>query len=1278
MDINIDESIIKWEKDVIDTSKNNRLLYFNSESFLKISMPSMLFLFDDLVNKDKKMGVHLSGEEENRKKDEIVFSKKDGISKALGNMFYQANSSLKEHGSNALFISFGLLKWSDENGKTVETQLFFVPVTLSRKMYDNFTIESMEGDIFFNPVLKEKLEQFGIKFDFNFEDNLNLAEAIRNFKLTVKDTKWIVNRNSYMGIISFTNNTIYNDIKGNHEAIKKNELTRALAGDFEIIKQLNDKMPDDVDYSINTVMDADSSQTKAIYSARSGGNFILNGPPGTGKSQTIANIIADFLKNNKTVLFVSEKNAAIEVVKKRLEDSGLGDFILNFHGNTPKSEIIKSLYKSVENNGHVPRTLAPTDRYSEVLNSYVRAVHLKRGKLARSIYEACLIELENKNSIDVKIKQSLLDTTREELDSLEFQISEFNDYLDIIENYKLIPDNFKIDRYREDPEIYYRGIDMIRDSLDSIDELIPAIKEKTELDIVSVEDLDRIYRFLSIIDPEIKLEEKYLDPEFIGEAYALLDSREKTLQELDYMMDIFLKKRKKQFLHRDMKSLKRQMLEDYSSALKRLSGDYKKLLKDIMEVTVDQSRKHYNEIMDDIEYALKIQEKHADLLRIESDISAKNIDPENVSAKIRYAKKIISIFPENHMTDGLSRIISGTSNPQDLMDIKTVHESLMEGINYLADILPSYKGLTGSTFSSIRETIETASSFDIDRYVKFRELYDGLKSAGVDISPALNCEIHMDSILHAFRNRFNHEFINHYVRDDPDLRNFRSSSHERIIGMFIDFDRKRIEINRANLISELTERRGEILSKYPGPSMIIKTEHAKKKFQKPLKILFGELKDVMGGLKPCIMMSPNNVSAYLDKGFLFDLLIFDEASQLTPPDAVGSLIRAKQVIISGDTQQLPPTSFFENINVSKYEDDYVVLDNILDQFDAIGLSKIFLKWHYRSVDDRLIAFSNKYFYENSLETFPSAYKKSNDSGIQFVHIDGTYSRGKSKTNKAEANEVVRLIKEELLNTNSIGVVTLSEAQRSAVEETLNSYSRHDTVLADLINTDGIFVKNLENVQGDEKDVIILSTGYGRDENGRITMNFGPINTAGGEKRLNVAITRARKKFIVVSSMDPEDIRVPEKSGRGPELLKLYMIYAKNQGNDSYLQKFGNDDAIINDIASKVEAEGFRTVKNVGYSMNNIPLAIIDPDNPDHYIMGIETDGRIYYSMKTASERDRIRKTILSERGWNLYRIWSLDYMKNPDKVLHEILNAVSRFQKSATSSKSIDSPTGPF
>ncbi|WP_337860451.1 DUF4011 domain-containing protein [Ferroplasma sp.] len=1259
MDINIDESITKWEKDVIDTSKNNRILYFNQESFLKINTPSMLFLFDDLVNKDKIMGIRTKTEEENRKKDEIIFSRKEGITKVLGDIFYQANNSLKEHGSNVLFVSFGILKWTDETGKTTETQLFFVPVTLARKMYDNYSLESKEGEIFFNPVLREKLDQYGIKFDFNFENNYNLTEAMRNLKLILKDTKWSITNNSYLGAVSFTNNTIYNDIKRNHEAIKKNDLTRGLAGDFQVIKKLSTMIPSKIDYSINTVMDADSSQIQAIYSARQGASFILNGPPGTGKSQTIANIIADSMKNNKSVLFVSEKNAAIEVVKKRLDDIGLGDFLLNFHGNVPKSEIIKSLYKSVENNAEVQRKMAPTDRYSGTLNSYVHSVHMKRGKIERSIYDACLLELGNDKGINVKINDKLLDLTREELDSLEFKLSEFNDYLDIIENYNNIPANINLEKYGEDSEKYYNGIETIQNTIGDIIEL-KEILQRNGFELRVMEDMDKLYNLASIADPQIHLEENFLDQSFIEQANKLLDSESNAKQELNSMMETLLKNRKKEFLNMDLNSIYSQFEEKYHSWWKRHSEEYKKLLKEIMENTENGSKKHYKDLVEDLKLAIKIKEKENELTEIEEGIQTMNIGAGDVPDKIRYAGKILSLYPDSGEAESIIKLIE--QFPEEIQNIKFIKDSLLESINYIVNIVPSLNGMLHSTFEEMEESVKNVLSFDIDRYSKFTELCSEIKDSGVDISAAFNKHIHIDSILHAFQYSFNSKFIDYYVKNDENLKNFRAASHERIVGMFIDYDTRKMEINRSNLVAELLERRREALARYPGMSMIIKTENAKKRFQKPLKVIFSELKDIMPALKPCVMMSPDNVSAYLNNNYIFDLIIFDEASQLRPPEAVGSLIRSKQAIISGDTQQLPPTTFFESISSRKDQDNYVVLENILDQFDVSGLSKISLKWHYRSIDDSLIAFSNKYFYGDSLETFPSAYKNPADYGVEFIRVEGIYSRGKSKTNKAEANEVVKVIKEELNRSSSIGVVTLSEAQRAAVEDTLHLYSRNDPILSKIINSDDIFIKNLENVQGDEKDVIILSTGYGRDEDGKITMNFGPINSGGGEKRLNVAITRARKKLIVISSMDPEDIRIPQNSGLGLQRLKEYMIYAKNPASEFFNDEFKNDDAIINDVASRLAAANYRVEKNVGFSMNNIALAVIDPDDNNHYILGIETDGKIYNSMKTASERERIRKNILTARGWVLYRIWSIDYMKEPDKILHDIINLINRLK----------------
>ncbi len=1219
----------------------------------------MMFLFDDLVNKDKKMGVHLSGDEEARKKDEIIFSRKENLARILSNILYQSGNAKKEHGSNVLYISFGILKWTDENNKKVETQLFFVPVEITKKLYDNFIIEAKEGDIFFNPVLKEKLEQFGIKYDFNFDGNLNVSEAMKTFKLTIKEAKWTVNNNVYLGMLSFTNNTIYNDIKNNHGTIKSNDLTRALAGDLDVIKKLNNKMPEQVDYSINTVMDADSSQIKAIYAARKGASFILNGPPGTGKSQTISNIIADSLSSGKSVLFVSEKNAAIEVVKKRLEDIGLEDFILNFHGSRSKTEIIKSLYKSIEDDKKVQDSNLPVDRYTEILNSYVEALHRPRGKIMRSVYDACAGELENYTGFNFNISGSMLEKSQEELDEIEFQLSELNDYHDIISRYMDFPQTFKIEKYRESPELFYKNINILLNSIEKLTDLSVDINSLINRNPKSIKELEGYYNIISLINPDLCLKAELLDRDFIDKSYRLIENREKLIKEYDYKKSIFCKKYSEEFLNTDLKSLEKS-LQEYSSSIKRLSSAYKEMVKNIQKYQKDDARKKYDEILEDLNYGIGTRHLLEQLNEIDGEIAENGINVSTIEDRVRYARKILNAIPENTDINSIIHLFDCSVDGTKLEAIKNVYTSIRSAVNYLEEVIPESVDFMNISLKSLEDYIKVLDTLDIERYVKLIELMSSLKSSGIDILSMMGNSLPQDYIIRTFKSSFNKEFVNYWIEHDDILGSFRAPSHERIIGMFLEFDKKKMEINRHKMLYTIYSSREKALAENPEVSMLIKTENAKKRMQKPIKELFRELGSVLKVIKPCIMMSPSNVSSYLYNDFKFDILIFDEASQLTPPEAVGALIRSGQVIVSGDTEQLPPTVFFENINMARYDDNYVILDNILDQFDALGLNKIQLQWHYRSVDDKLIAFSNKYFYDNRLETFPSAYKSSPDSGIYFIRVEGIYSRGKSRTNKTEANEVVKLIKDELNNTTSIGVVTLSESQRSEIEDILFSFARHDPVLSEIINKDELFIKNLENVQGDERDVIILSTGYGRDSEGKMTMNFGPINTSGGEKRLNVAITRARKKVIIVSSMDPEDIRLPQNSGRGPELLKKYMIFAKNGGNDIELKQFAGNDGIILDLEKRLKNEGLIVDRDIGYSRNNIPLAVVDPGDENHYILGIETDGKIYNSMKTASERERIRKSILNDRKWNLFRVWSIDYVKNPERYVHNIVNTVNR------------------
>ncbi|MEM0132664.1 AAA domain-containing protein [Acidiplasma sp.] len=1259
MEINMEDNISKWEKDVIDTSKNNKLLYFDSKFFLRIKSPSLPFIFDDIVNKDKKMSFHTHEDVDSRKKDEIIVSGGEKLINSLKNIYYRAQSALNEHGTIALYLSFGILKWQDSDGSDVETQLFFVPVEMTRKIYDEYYIESVQGDIFFNPVLREKLDQFNIKFDFNFDENLNIMDAIKSFKSAIKETKWEVKNSVYLGIISFTNNIIYNDLKANHALIMKNDLTRALAGDFDTVKKLNAMMPDNIDYSgIITAMDADSSQLKAVYAARHGASFILNGPPGTGKSQTIANIIIDSISNGKSVLFVSEKKAAIDVVRRRLEENGFGDFLLDLHGNISKSDVIKSFYKSIDSEKNIRNEPMPGDRYTGVLNGYVNSLHQIRENSGISVYDAACRIIKSKTNVHIDIDDKVLKYKYDDIENIRFQLSELADYYDIIRDYFKVPEGFNLNYFKKNKNEFYKSIEDIMASIEYINNHRDQIEKDFKIKLTNIYNYKILFLLACGINYGINI-----TPEDLNIDYTKLNIRLNEYFSKKYDYDKKLGELKKihgdGILNTDLERLYSLLKNEYKSPFKRMSSSYKEIYAKIRNIYNFTEKKGYGEILEYIGTARAIKLEGNNIKKIELEIG--DINHDNIK-KIAYISNILNNIKDKKIIDDIPETFKMKDHDLNC-DIIRNYILLYRGIrNYKLYFDDSIK-INEYDLTKIYENMGTLYKFDLERYIKLVDLMDNLNSQGIKINGILGTEIHDRDILNAFNHEYYTKFLNYYVRNDENLRNFSSNSFERLIKMFREFDIKRMDIYKKGLIYSLYKRKIAAMEKYPEEVMVIKTENAKKKFQKPVKKIFGEIRDILFSIKPCFMASPINVSSYIGVNINFDVVIFDEASQVTPSEAVGSLFRSGQAIISGDTQQLPPTSFFENVNQSKYNENYVVLDNIMDQFDAIGLSKLSLKWHYRSVDDRLIAFSNKYFYDNSLETFPSAYKSSENSGIVFDYVEGTYGRGKSRTNISEANEVVNIIKKEYNYNESIGIVTLSDAQRSAIEDAVTEYSRNDNVLADMINNGNLFIKNLENVQGDERDIIIFSIGYGRDENGKLTMNFGPLNSAGGEKRLNVAITRARKKIIIVSSIKPEDIKVPENAaGSGPELLRRYIHFAVT-GDGNTVNKFSSSDEITDDIYEALINSGLKVDKNVGFSKNNIPLGIIDPADKNHYILGIETDGDVYYRMKTPSERERIRNNVLSDRGWNIYRVWSLDYIKNRDAVIRNIINTVNRLSQ---------------
>jgi len=440
-------------------------------------------------------------------------------------------------------------------------------------------------------------------------------------------------------------------------------------------------------------------------------------------------------------------------------------------------------------------------------------------------------------------------------------------------------------------------------------------------------------------------------------------------------------------------------------------------------------------------------------------------------------------------------------------------------------------------------------------------------------------------------------------------------------------------------------------------------------------------------------MSPMSVSQFLTPELMkFDVILFDEASQIVPEDAIGTIYRGKTIVVAGDNKQLPPTSFFqksllEDIDWDEVSDEDVeVFDSILDECVGVGLPVKTLRWHYRSKHEELIAFSNHHFYDGTLITFPSAIAKDVTLGVKLIHVpDGVYDRGGRRDNLKEAEVVADLVFEhfERYPKKTLGVVTFSIAQMDAVEEAIERRRRQHLEYEHFFKEDrleGFFVKNLENVQGDERDVIILSLGYGYDPQGLITMNFGPVNKAGGERRLNVAVTRARERAILVTSIKSSDIDMESAKSEGTIVLHDYLEYAEKGPEALKLPKpkAGEfESPIEEDVAMVIQRLGYTVAPKVGYSGCPIDMGVVDPHNSGDYLLGIEFDGATYQSSNSARDRDKLRGQVLKQLAWKVHRVWSPTWVARRDSEIRRLSNALEeahRFQlKKEAPSTDIDS-----
>ncbi len=523
-----------------------------------------------------------------------------------------------------------------------------------------------------------------------------------------------------------------------------------------------------------------------------------------------------------------------------------------------------------------------------------------------------------------------------------------------------------------------------------------------------------------------------------------------------------------------------------------------------------------------------------------------------------------------------------------------------------------------------------------------------------------------DILVHSVLKSMYKAFINICRTESEALRMFSASSFEESIEKFRVLDQNYTNLSKNHLKYVLSSRVPRNLdSSVPGTeSRIIYKAINSAKIRKSIRELLSEIPNILPRICPCLLMSPQSVSQYITAAFpKFDLVIFDESSQITTSKAIGALGRANNAIIAGDSRQLPPTSFFQKkIELTEEDDDQMDIDSFLDDCLSLNMPETYLEWHYRSRHESLIAFSNRMFYESKMLTFPSPNDQETKVSMRFV--GGEYERGK-RCNPKEASEVVkevyRRIMDPQLCKQSIGIIAFGISQQSYIQDMLDDLLKNDSNFFTAMNNMGesIFVKNLETVQGDERDVILFSIGYGPDSSGYVLQNFGPINREGGGRRLNVAVSRARMEMVVFSSMKYTDVKITSASSKGVRSIREFLRFAENGGRfeeQLFETSSTKGTMILSDVAKALNNAGYQCRFDVGTSQFRVDIGVVDPKDPTKYILGLLSDGESYKASENTRDREYARADVLSRLGWNLIHIWSVDWYFNRKNALDSILS----------------------
>jgi very-short-patch-repair endonuclease len=1342
------DKIALWQRKLLDLTTRNRLLHVPEKSKgvpLVCSEPG--FLEDQLADgkkikivavPDLEAGGRDAALHAQRHREDLVeqYAKdalhrnevlstlpKPKLEAELIDLYRKSRSDLDEGGANTLFLALGFLRWkkSADDPRSYRAPLILLPVKLERKSaLSGVTMVMHEDEPRFNLTLLELLRQ-----DFELtipglgdslpmdESGVDVTRVWNIVRHAVRDVPGFeVSNELVLGTFSFAKYLMWKDLADRKDQLLKNAVVKHLIersgehfssrGDFPRAEELDRKFDPS---QLFTPLPGDSSQLAAVAASAEGFDFVLDGPPGTGKSQTIANMIAHNLALGRRVLFVAEKMAALDVVYRRLEEKGLGEFCLEVHSNkTSKIEVLKQLERAWDTRDQLSeqdwiKEAAEVRRLRDRLNDIVALLHQRRTN-----------GLTLQSAIGRVVRDAGTATPRftwpENTEHSEDDLAEMRNIVRRLGlNLKAIhetPAGFALIQHTDWSNAWQESLVSAAVGLPpKIDALVLEARQlldqsKLPIPAESREEITRLVSLVRVILETHGVNLAFAFSPDVGEKITAAKRAVKILTDYRAVENkLSVRYRADAIPQLPLSDLESQWVEATKKFWFFASLARKKVIAALAE---QGGTSGTPELLLDIPLLRRMQELVAELNLLSPWVAdlpgwaALSSDVTQISSSVLAAEKLRTGIPPfatspEHLIELRAAVRKWVVDANELLD---PHGLLNLSLSRTGKALSAFDGSyrlfrerSGAApdhqpgLASIRDTALEIHHHEarLQSWCAWRRVRDEAVFAGLLplVEMLESAAVRPDEVAGHFETAYARWFAARIIDAEPRLRNFVSAEHMSDIETYRALDDRLsklcVRYIRAKLCGLIPSKND--VSKRDGFG-ILKHELQKQRRHKPLRQLAIEMGDAMTRLAPCMLMSPLSIAQYLPTDLApFDLVIFDEASQIAPWDAVGSIARGKQVVIAGDPRQMPPTSFFNRAVATTDDDTEEDMESILDECLGAGIPKHSLSWHYRSRHESLIAFSNHRYYDSNLITFPAAVTR--NSAVTWKRVNGVYAKGRGRTNQAEAEamvaEAVRRLTDPAFTGagRSLAIVTLNSDQQKLVEDLLDqARQRHPEIepyfLEDM--TEPVVVKNLETVQGDERDLIMLGVGFGPTEPGSnsMSMSFGPLNRDGGWRRLNVAITRARHEMMIFTSFDSSMIDLNRTNSRAVRDLKHFLEFA-DRGPQALAEAVrgsvgGYDSPFEEAVARRLIDRGWQVVPQIGVSRFRIDLGIVHPDRPGDYLVGIECDGASYHSAATARDRDKVRAAVLGGLGWKLLRVWSTDWWVNPEGALDRLHSGI--------------------